>query len=109
MARDGLIRLDLSNSILEEVGGVLREDFQWPEDEIEFVQREIASFANQVSPQERLPVVAADPDDDRVIECAAAARSDYLVTGDKHLLRLGSYRGTRIIKPAEFLALSRGR
>jgi predicted nucleic acid-binding protein len=54
-------------------------------------------------------VVKADPDDDKIVECAVAARSDYIVTGDKHLLMLGSYRGTRIAKAAEFLALYPGR
>jgi uncharacterized protein len=52
-------------------------------------------------------VVDADPADNKIIECAAAARSDYLVTGDKHLLVLGSYRGTQIVNPAEFLRLGR--
>jgi predicted nucleic acid-binding protein len=54
-------------------------------------------------------VVQADADDDAILECAAAARSDFLVTGDKHLLKVGSFRGTRIIKPAAFLALGRER
>ena len=58
---------------------------------------------------ESLTVVEADPDDDKIVECAAAARSDYIVTGDKHLLMLRSYRGTRIAKAAEFLALYPGR
>jgi hypothetical protein len=31
-------------------------------------------------------VVQADADDGAILECAAAARSDFLVTGDKHLL-----------------------
>lgn len=35
MARDGLIRLDLSNAILEEVGGVLRDKFHWREEDVE--------------------------------------------------------------------------
>jgi hypothetical protein len=109
MARDGVIRLDLSSSILEEVGGVLRDKFHWREEDIELAQREIASFANQVSPQERIMAVREDPDDDRIIECSAAARSDYLITADKHLLELGSHCGTRIVKAAEFLALGRGK
>ena len=109
MARDGLIRLDLSNAILEEVGGVLRDKFHWPEEDIELAQREIASFANHVSPQQTLTVVSADDDDNRIVECAATARSDYIVSGDNHLLRMGSYGGTRIIKPAEFLGLRKGR
>jgi putative PIN family toxin of toxin-antitoxin system len=107
MARDGLIRLDLSNSILEEVGGVLREKFHWPEDDIELVQQEIASFANQVSPQETLLVVPGDDDDNRIVECAVGARSDFLVTSDKHLLRLGAWRATKIVRPGEFLQQQR--
>ncbi len=109
MARDGLIRLHLTNSILAEVGGVLREKLHWPEDDIEMAQREIAEFANQVSPKEYLLAVPGDDDDNRIIECAAAARSGYLITNDKHLLSLGSFRGTRIVTPAEFLSPGEGR
>jgi predicted nucleic acid-binding protein len=58
-----------------------------------------------VTPVERVHLVKADADDDSILECAKAARSDFLVTGDKHLLKLESFRGTRIIKPAAFLAL----
>jgi hypothetical protein len=29
--------------------------------------------------------------------------SDYVVTGDKHLLKLGQFARARIIKPADFL------
>jgi uncharacterized protein len=54
-------------------------------------------------------VVLDDTDDNRIVECAAAARSDYLVTGDRHLLKLGSYRGTQIVNVADFLALGRMR
>jgi predicted nucleic acid-binding protein len=51
--------------------------------------------------------VRRDPDDDTILECAAAARSDYVVTGDKDLLEVGLHRGTQIIMPAAFLALGR--
>jgi predicted nucleic acid-binding protein len=57
-----------------------------------------------VLPVETLTVVLDDPTDDRILECAVAAHSDHLITGDKHLLKLGSHLGTRIIKPAEFFA-----
>jgi uncharacterized protein len=107
LARLGLIRLDVSDAILEEFAGVLRDKFRWREDDITDAQREIRSFANHVKPVEELAVVRADPDDDRVLECAAAARSDYLVTGDKHLLQLRSHRGTQIVKAADFVALGR--
>lgn len=51
-----------------------------------------------------LTVVADDPDDDKVLECAVAGHTDVIVSGDKHLLRLGTYDGIRILSPAAFLA-----
>jgi uncharacterized protein len=97
VARAGFIRLDVSDAVLAEFAGVLRDKFRWPEDDIADAQQEIRSFANHVTPAEGLTVVRADPDDDRILECAAAARSDYLVTGDKHLLKIGSHRGTQLL------------
>lgn len=44
-----------------------------------------------------------DPDDDRILECAVAAGAQVLVSGDKHLLRLGAFEGIRIVPVAEFL------
>ena len=49
---------------------------------------------------------SADPDDEMFIECAAAARADYLVTGDKgHLLALKQAGGVPIISASSFLSL----
>jgi predicted nucleic acid-binding protein len=66
---------------------------------------QLRAFANHVTPSESLKVVHRDPDDDTILECAAA-RSDYVVTGDKDLLEVGLHRGARIIMPAVFLALT---
>jgi putative PIN family toxin of toxin-antitoxin system len=53
-----------------------------------------------------LPAATADPDDEMFIECAATARADYLVTGDKsHLLSLKEAAGVRIVGASEFLRL----
>ena len=38
-----------------------------------------------------------------VVECAPLAKADLLVAGDKDLLTLGAYKGTRIITPSEYL------
>lgn len=51
----------------------------------------------------RVRHVAADPADDRVLECAVAARADCIVSGDKHLLGLGGFGKIPILPPAHFL------
>jgi uncharacterized protein len=50
-----------------------------------------------------------DPADDRILECAVSAGSDYIVTGDRDLLRLKQYDSIRIVKVADFMAAIRGR
>ena len=50
-------------------------------------------------------VIAAEPDDDAVLECAVVGQAQYLVSGDRHLLAVGNYQGIQIMKAAEFLAV----
>lgn len=44
-----------------------------------------------------------DPKDNKFLELAVAGNADCIVTGDKDLLVLNPYRGTKIISPANFL------
>lgn len=45
-----------------------------------------------------------DPNDDQFLALALAASADYLVSGDKHLLRLRHYKETWIVSPTAMLA-----
>ena len=52
-----------------------------------------------------LKAVAADPDDDKVLEAAVVAGATHVVTGDRrHLLPIGQFQGILIVTPAQFLA-----
>lgn len=44
-----------------------------------------------------------DPNDDMFLECADRANADFLIAGDKDLLVMGSFKGTRIITPADYV------
>lgn len=44
-----------------------------------------------------------DEPDNRILECALEGRSNFIVTADKDLLRLGSYAGASIMRVADFL------
>ena len=48
--------------------------------------------------------VVEDESDNRVLEAAVAARADYIVSGDGHLLTLGIFQGIPILTPAEFVS-----
>ncbi len=46
-----------------------------------------------------------DPNDDAVLETAVNAGAQLLVTGDKDLLALKSFKGIAIVTPAEYLSV----
>ncbi|MFZ2161897.1 MAG: PIN domain-containing protein [Sideroxyarcus sp.] len=47
------------------------------------------------------PTILADPDDDHVLACAHASDAEVIVSGDKHLLGLGAFKGIEIITAAQ--------
>ncbi len=59
--------------------------------------------ACQVQPRETPRVVPADPQDDKFVAVAVAARAVALVTNDQGVLEVGSHEGIAIQRPAAFL------
>jgi len=51
----------------------------------------------------RISAVKEDPGDDKFIECAVANNAEFIVSGDKHLLKLGHYKNIKILSPADFI------
>ncbi|MCL6106498.1 MAG: putative toxin-antitoxin system toxin component, PIN family [Actinobacteria bacterium] len=98
-------KLYTSNDILKETVRVLASDkFQFTRDEIADAVASIIEAADVVEPKTKISVVSDEPDN-RILECAIKTMADYLVSGDAHLLDLKEYKGIRILKPAQFLAL----
>jgi putative PIN family toxin of toxin-antitoxin system len=52
-----------------------------------------------------IKIISEDPEDNMFIECAIANDADYIISGDKHLLELESYKIIMILSPASFLQL----
>lgn len=46
-----------------------------------------------------------DPDDIMFLELAVAGKAEYLVSGDKHLLKLIDFPNGKIVNPSDFLNL----
>jgi putative PIN family toxin of toxin-antitoxin system len=97
-------RLYISQSIFEEYSDVLAR----PELKIRKGLRLqllqfIKSHSHFVKPARRLNVTH-DPDDNIFLECADAARADYLVTGNqKHFPKF--WKNAKVISPGELIGL----
>ncbi len=85
---------------------VLGRKFGASAEEIAIAQSIIGDAARTVQPAVELYVVKEDPADNRIMECAVSAGADYIVTGDKDLLRLGRYDSIRILNVADFLEIA---
>ena len=104
LALEGRIELVTSRPLLAELGRVLTEKFGWEPERAEEAVGQLVRLAEVVDPQEAVSEIGADPADNRVLEAAAEGRADSIVSGDRHLLALGSWRGIQIQPPTAFVS-----
>ena len=103
LAGAGVCSFYFSASIQAEVERILREKFGWSSEEVHARTRPFWGFGTRVEPQVLLAVITDDPDDDRILECAVDAGADAIISGDRHLLRLGLFQSIPIQSPRHFL------
>jgi len=104
LALEGRLEIGTSRTLLAELGRVLGQKFGWIPDRVEAAVAQMTRIAAVIEPSEVVHVVRADPADDRVLEAARAFDADVIVSGDRHLLDLGTWNEIEIISPAEFIA-----
>ena len=97
-------RLFVSRPILAEYAQVLaRSELGIRKGLRQQLRQLIKNNAYTIAPSRRLEVTR-DVDDDKFLECADAARADYLVTGNqKHFPKF--WKQTKIISSREFIGL----
>jgi putative PIN family toxin of toxin-antitoxin system len=104
LALEGRLEIGTSLTLLAEFGRVLGQKFGWIPDQVEAAVAQMTRIAAVVEPGEAVQFIRADPADDRVLEAARAFDADVIVSGDRHLLDLGSWCEIEIIPPAELIA-----
>lgn len=102
-AAAGEIKIAVSDPTISEVTRILRDKFEWSEDRVQGAESTIRSLACHITPDKTLDVVKDDPDDNRIVECAQASGSGFIVTGDLDLLRMREYEGIKIVRLSDFL------
>ena len=105
------IELILSHEIIKEYEEVLaydeiQEKIQAKQLTMKQTVQKIQTMATLVHPSEKINVITDDPDDNAVLECALEGKVKYIITNDKHLLKLKEFREIKIITPSEFHAIS---
>jgi len=98
-------RLYVSAPILEEYGDVLARPALGISKGVRLqLMQLIKNRSYVVTPTRRLDV-CSDPDDNMFLECADAARADYLITGNqKHFPAF--WKSTKVISAREFVGLA---
>lgn len=98
----GIIVGVTSPILIEEFFEILRKKSSLSIEEIQLLKEEFGRLLELVFPRESI-VVCRDDNDNRVLEAAVEGNCDFVVTGDKDLLVLGSYQKILIITPKDFL------
>jgi putative PIN family toxin of toxin-antitoxin system len=105
--KTGQIILCISEKILEEYIEVLiRLGLEREKELTEIIHLFRKSINISCIPvKEEIKIITEDPEDNMFLECAIANDADYIISGDKHLLALESYKNAMIMSPASFLQL----
>lgn len=108
----GKIDLVISPQILREIKEVIfrpkiKKLSSWTDKKREELIEDLAKIALLTPGSLKLKVIAEDPPDDKFVVAAVEGKAGYIVTGDEHLRKLGSYQGIKILTPREFVKILR--
>ena len=106
----GQIRVVVSEEIVEEISRTLdyhrlREVYESVNVNRQQLVETVLLIGKLVQVGSKVEVVEADPSDNKILDCALTSKADFIVSGDKHLLRLKKFRNTQILTVAEFAKL----
>jgi uncharacterized protein len=103
MGLDGRVDIAISQSIIVETLRVMEIKFHAKPIVLESAAFIMATSARMVEPAIQVKAVKDDTNDDHVVSCPVAAGAQAIITGDKDLLRMGSYEGIKMLRVGDFL------
>ena len=103
--QQGKIIFLVSGEVLKEYIAVLSyPKFKLIKEEIKsLVESEVIPFFEPVNVTTKVEIITIDPADNKFLELAEDGKADFILSSDKHLLDLKSYKDFRIIPVEEFL------
>jgi len=106
---DGVkVRLVSSTILMDELISILAEEKigrYLSTRDIDRFLRYVGRRTTLVKVKSKFKAVKEDPRDDAVLNTAYSGRADYIVSGDRHLIPLREFKGTRIVTVSEMLSI----
>jgi uncharacterized protein len=95
--------LVLSDPIVSELREKLTDKFDLPAADVDAIVARLSAHTEHVHVSGRSGWVPQDPDDDKFIDAAVSGGATIVVSGDRHLLALGTVEGIEILTARQFL------
>lgn len=99
-----------SPEIMEEVAEVIfrpiiKKHRKISDEEAIELLAELQENSIYITPVSKVKFVKDDPADDKFVHAAIDGKADYLISGDKHLLKLHSVKKCQIVTPQNFVEI----
>jgi len=92
----------ISRAIIAELARILRAKGGWSEEQTIKQLKLLVKVADIITPTSTINAVAADDDDNRILECAVDGSAHIVVSSDRHLRGLKTFKGIAIVHPIDF-------
>ena len=108
MAEDKEVQLFVSLDILDEIRRVVEYEkilsiLKRSGKEPSSLMSTIIRLCSLVDVKSNVQAVPEDPSDNQVLACAKDARADFVVPGNRHLLKLGKFEHVKVLTASDFL------
>jgi putative PIN family toxin of toxin-antitoxin system len=102
------IELCISEPLMTEYYEVLNRDkfARFPDFKVkaDIILADISNNATSFKPKKKVRIIR-DPDDNMLLELAAEAKADFLITGNTNDFLINKYKKTKIVTPREYWEL----
>ena len=110
LIKQNKVELVISPSVIMEIKRILlypkiQKYHQKTAQQLDTFFDDLLIFAWVVEGQAEIDVIQTDPTDNKYLAFALEGEADYIVSGDRHLLDIGLYQGSKIIKAKAFLKI----
>lgn len=105
LATTDQIKAITSQTLVNELCAVLDKKFKYNTNMLQRIRRFMSNVFIVVTPDFIPNIIKEDPPDNQVLAITHVMPIQYIISGNKHLLKLKKYNDAIVVKPSEFLTI----